>query len=501
MAGIFYLTPVKGAVSQRLLAKGNSYFNSGGSYDLEKAAKWYKAAIFADHNLSAAYYQLARVYFVQNKLEEATLEIDKAISLNSQGTRSYYIKGLIDGYSKNYKGAIIDFKKFIEMFPKEWAGYNDLAWAYYKDNDYENAKDTLEKGLVVEPDNPWLLNGLGVSYNALGEFDKAKEVLKKTSEIAGNLSINDWKIAYPGNNASSADWDLAKFKTDIKSNLGLAYSKNPLGAIIVPACTSSCYSSWCSGCNIIQCCTDIDHGWDLGCVDTGYSVSCCPPPPPAYCGDGACNGSENCLSCPGDCGPCPGGCAGQVGQILCSTDFSGPVCTYSVIPVNPRGTWMWDCPSPNGGATYFGCTTTKKDDISGQCGPSGRDGATYCNQSQITAPCDTPWGNTPITYNGTDKKWYWKCNGQCAGAASSQCEASMGPIFDAKVGPGNGSVFCNGWPANNQLCEIYGTIIRDPDPGKYGDYTWTCKGGLCGGSNASGSAKGEGSCGWVETSP
>ena len=80
-AAFFSYFHAEGAIADRLIAKGNFYFN-GGAYDLGKAAKWYKLAMYADSNSSTAHYQLARVYFVQNKLAEAKSEIDKALSIN-----------------------------------------------------------------------------------------------------------------------------------------------------------------------------------------------------------------------------------------------------------------------------------------------------------------------------------------------------------------------------------------------------------------------------------
>ena len=54
LAGAFYFSPVKGIVTQKLLAKGNHYFN-GGAYDLNKAEKYYKIASWLDSKSSTAH--------------------------------------------------------------------------------------------------------------------------------------------------------------------------------------------------------------------------------------------------------------------------------------------------------------------------------------------------------------------------------------------------------------------------------------------------------------
>lgn len=283
--GFLFGGKAQNLVSGKLIAKGNYYFN-GGAYDLEKAAKYYEIASFVDRKASYPRYQLARVYFMKTDYKKGLAEIDTALAINPENKRAFYVRGLINGYAENYKAAEEDFQKFIEWAPKEWAGYNDLAWAYFKAGDYQSAKGTLERGLEVKPDNPWLLNGLGASLLALKEYSKAEEILTKANQAAGDLTADEWKRAYPGNESSLADWNLAEFKTNIKFNLDLTYNKSSKGAIIVPACTSSCSNS-CSGCNIYSCCTDPDHGTDLGCTNYGFSSSCCPPV------NGQCSGSYN----------------------------------------------------------------------------------------------------------------------------------------------------------------------------------------------------------------
>jgi tetratricopeptide (TPR) repeat protein len=382
-------------VAQKIFSKGNTYFNSAGTYDLEKAAKWYRIAAFIDHESSGAHYQLARVYFVQNDLEKAKSEIDKAIKKNPEANRAFYIKGLIDGYSKNYPEAIADFGKFVEKSPTEWAGYNDLAWVYYENKDFENAKTVLEKGLEVKPDNPWLLNGLGAAYHALGEDEKAKDILEKASQLAEKLTPSEWKMAYPGNDPSSADWDLAKFKTDINFNQNLVYNKSSKEAIIKPACHGSCIY----GCAmeydtgvVYQLCNDPDHGYDAHGVggfisyspiwmhaSPPYNSSICP-----YCGDGVCTselvtqatgtyGGESCGNCPGDCGGCPvsGACGSANGGVSCDNpgDRGGTLCNSGSVSgmTSTNCGWYWTCSGSNGGSDSPRCKSFRSVPL-GSCG-------------------------------------------------------------------------------------------------------------------------------------
>ncbi len=252
--GFYFQSDIRQAVAKSFFERGSSYFSAenpasakatAGKYDLDKAEKQYQKALAVYSELPNAHYQLARIYFIKANFQKALDEIDKEISVNSDNQRVYYIRGLINGYAKNYPSAAEDFKKFIESSPKEWAGYNDLAWIYYETGDYEKSKEAALKGLETNPENPWLLNGLSVILSKIGDENEFENVLRKAKLVAENLTEIDWQKAYPGNNPAVAAANLDNFK-------------NNLGKEFAPACNSSVY--WqCSGlsCSGFYC--DPDH--------------------------------------------------------------------------------------------------------------------------------------------------------------------------------------------------------------------------------------------------
>lgn len=264
LAGVFFFSPKAQELAfGKLVVKGNFFFN-GGEYDLDKAAKYYKVAGIVDWKASYPHYQLARVLFMKTNYKDALAEIDRALALNPENKRAYYIRGLIDGYAGNYKAAAEDFQKFIAWAPKEWAGYNDLAWAYYEDKNYEKAVEAAKRGLEVASDNAWLLNGLGVSLQVLGKNEEAKSVLEKSAEIAKGMTASDWKKAYPGNDAQTAEWDLAQFKTDVNFNMQLAASPFSSGNGKFQAACSSSTINACSGTSCVPTTCDPDHPGPYG---------------------------------------------------------------------------------------------------------------------------------------------------------------------------------------------------------------------------------------------
>ncbi|MEK7118509.1 MAG: hypothetical protein AAB869_02755, partial [Patescibacteria group bacterium] len=89
------------------LKMGNYHF--GGSaphYNIERAQAMFQKAILLDPRLPSAHYQLARVYFIKGDFYSAITEINKEISMYPDFAKSYYVKGLIDGYSGNLGSAV-----------------------------------------------------------------------------------------------------------------------------------------------------------------------------------------------------------------------------------------------------------------------------------------------------------------------------------------------------------------------------------------------------------
>ena len=201
---------------------GNSYFNGSHGYDLVKAEEAFKKAVSADHKILYGHYQLARVYFIEKKNKEALMEINKELELNPENLRSLYVRGLIRAETGNLPEAENDFRRFTAWAPKEWAGYNDLAWILSKEGKYAAAAETILRSFGAVEDaenNPWLQNILGVAYLNLKKYSEAESAFKKAQKLADNLNLNEWANAYPGNNKSMAPKGLNAFKEAIQENL------------------------------------------------------------------------------------------------------------------------------------------------------------------------------------------------------------------------------------------------------------------------------------------
>ena len=519
----------------KLVAKGNFYFN-GGAYDLEKAAKYFKLAAFVDRKVSYPHYQLARVLFMKTDYKNGLAEIDRALVLNPENKRAFYIRGLIDGYAGNLDAAADDFQKFITWAPKEWAGYNDLAWVYYQQKDYQNAVDAAQKGLGVVPNNAWLLNGLGVSLEGLGRNDEAKTVLDQAASISKNLTAADWKRAYPGNNAESAPWDLAQFKTDVNQNLGLASVNDILSnrGKFVAACASSCDSSGytCTDdpvCDLhntsglydpITCSTHKTCAFDLDCCTPNWTPTCAPANCNVIHGYSVyCNASIAEAQIPGNCFQTY---VSEWNRIV----FGGG--GWCVVQTDGCGHTTWAnvgaCPTPPSCILAFNPPSKTMNENSTDSTSVSIVATGNCQTVSLSPQDSTKATVTPpsLPLNGTSAlitlttKEVSSPNPTINIIAHSNVVGSADAVLPLTIidSPppvgtscqcGNVSGICNGvWPSNTSGFCATGNVVLGPSSTLYGTWTWSCNANAsCNTSTPvnSCSAPGKGHCGWIETNP
>jgi len=214
----------------RLAMQIGNYHFGGGAYDLAVAERAYRRAVAIDPKVLWGHYQIARIIFVKGDFEGALNEINAELAANPENLRSLYVRGLVYGYRggpDDLALAEADFRRFTEWAPKEWAGYNDLAWIQSKEAKYREARNTIQAALENVPDgkkNPWLWNAKGVAELNLEKYREAEASFKKAAALAELLTLADWRKAYPGNSPASAEAGLRAFKNAIAENLERAES-------------------------------------------------------------------------------------------------------------------------------------------------------------------------------------------------------------------------------------------------------------------------------------
>ena len=221
--------------NKELFERGQYYFNHdddpAGPYDLVQARAAYEALILRDPTDNVAvWYQLGRIDFLEGKFVSALQKFDKQLFYHGDALPNvHYMIGLTHGYKARRDGKAEDwqaaeegFKTHITFAPTAPWPRVDLAWVYFAQGDYESMKPTLTTGLQHRPNNPWLLNMLGLAYLNTDDKTTALDYFQQAEIAAEQLTTQDWGNAYPGN--SPADWaqGLSEFKAAIEKNIALA---------------------------------------------------------------------------------------------------------------------------------------------------------------------------------------------------------------------------------------------------------------------------------------
>jgi tetratricopeptide (TPR) repeat protein len=214
--------------------RGQYYFNAddeqGGAYDLVQARAAYTAVIHASSTENQfVWYQLGRIDFLEGKFDTALFKFEKQVEYFGDTVPSvHYMLGLTYGYrarqtndEQDWNNSAEEFKKFIVIKPESPWARTDLSWIYFSQGKYTEMLPVLEAGLEYHPDHAWLLNMYGLALLNTGNKVAAKDIFTKALENAKKLTVQEWGLAYPGNNPALWQEGLSSFIEAIETNLEL----------------------------------------------------------------------------------------------------------------------------------------------------------------------------------------------------------------------------------------------------------------------------------------
>ncbi len=115
---------------------GWNYFNKG---DPDTALKRFNQALILDPNFAPAYFGMAYVYSVQNKLDLAIQNYRKSIEKDPAFSHAYSNLGLALLYSDKPKEALPNLKKALDIDAKNGDAHVNIALYYFAGGDYSSS--------------------------------------------------------------------------------------------------------------------------------------------------------------------------------------------------------------------------------------------------------------------------------------------------------------------------------------------------------------------------
>ncbi len=130
----------------------------------------------------------------------------------------------------NLKTQLNIYKSITRIYPSDWRGFNNAAFAEMKLGNVKEASSLMEKAKSIEPNNGIVLNNLGVVSSLQKDYPKAETYFQKSQSMGVSQNYNLGVLMIPKGDYQKS-LDLMKGKT-CDYNVGLAQllSGNAQGA-------------------------------------------------------------------------------------------------------------------------------------------------------------------------------------------------------------------------------------------------------------------------------
>jgi len=191
-------------LSDEIARSGVLYYKGIAAYQLEDPSE--AARIFSESSeldSESVFSHLSGSYnlILQNKIEEALLSVNKALTAYPESLDAMSLKTRLLSNLKSYDEAINVFEQYVELQPGDLGSLLNLANAYVKNLQFEQAEEIADKLLKVAPYNALLNQIKGVSryhhqdFEAAGSYlDKAIQNNYNTAETLVLAGVSEYQL-------------------------------------------------------------------------------------------------------------------------------------------------------------------------------------------------------------------------------------------------------------------------------------------------------------------
>jgi tetratricopeptide (TPR) repeat protein len=141
---------------------------------------------------------LANLYLVQGKKQEAIAKFENALSTNPKNAAAYLSLGLLYERDQDYPSAIDVYERALKENPNFWVAANNLAFLI---SEYSDQKTELKRAVTLaksalekRPGDPAIMDTLAWAYFRLGDHDQARDVLEKVVATAPDTAIFNYHM-------------------------------------------------------------------------------------------------------------------------------------------------------------------------------------------------------------------------------------------------------------------------------------------------------------------
>jgi tetratricopeptide (TPR) repeat protein len=160
---------------------------------------------------------LANLYLVQGKKQEAIKKFEATLDANPKNAAAYMSLALLYERDKDYQNAMDVYERALKENPDFWAAGNNLAFLLSEHSgqqaDFERAVTLAKRALERRPGDPSIMDTLAWAYFRLGEYNQARDLLEKAAAAAPDTAIFNYHmgmVLYKSGDADAARMRLEK---------------------------------------------------------------------------------------------------------------------------------------------------------------------------------------------------------------------------------------------------------------------------------------------------
>ena len=150
----------------------------------EAAISSFNKVIELDQNRDSAYYGLGIAYLTTKRYQAAISSLEKAVELNRNNKEAYYHIGIAYEELNDFTKAAEAYEKYVVSSPENpWMGYLRLGLSRMELEQYDKAIDVFHKALEIEPQDIKTNYNLAQAYQKAGQYDNAEKAYSRLAEI------------------------------------------------------------------------------------------------------------------------------------------------------------------------------------------------------------------------------------------------------------------------------------------------------------------------------
>jgi tetratricopeptide (TPR) repeat protein len=193
--------------------KARTYNNRGIAYqnkgNIDQAVLDYNKAIEINSNYALAYNNRGLAYQNKGNLDQAILDYNKAIEINSNYALAYNNRGLAYQDKGNIDQALLDYNKAIEIDPNCALAYYNRGLTYQNKGNLDQAILDYNKAIEIDPNYADVYYNRGVFYQDKDNIDQALLDYNRAIEINSNyvLAYNNRSVIYFKKQEYNKSWE------------------------------------------------------------------------------------------------------------------------------------------------------------------------------------------------------------------------------------------------------------------------------------------------------